>query len=324
MAVFPSNLQWLGLAKETTPGTAMSAPAVWIPVVDPKWTPQQTMLKDDALRGSMASTFQQIAGVRYDTFDYKTYLYLDSLPYHMLNLLGGTDTVTGSADPWTHTIGLKNTGDGQPNSFTAFLYNGSECWQMAGSQLAQGEFDISAEGMASSQYQWMGQPAVKMGSPPTNTPTSLKPWASWNSTITLGGSAKSHYSSVKYTIKRETAPIHTADGTQAPFLIFVGPITVTGEFDGVYQGYTGSEIEAYIGNTQPTLNLQINPVGDATHFGKWQHSQIAYDEASISAQAGKWVEVNAKWEALAQSTDAVGGGLAPVKFSLTTAVSAAL
>lgn len=326
MAATPSNLSFVGYAKETVPGTAEAAPSVWVPVLDPKHTPVQTMLKDDGLRGSMATTFQQVAGVRYDTVDYKCYLYLDTLIHHMRNLLGGTDTVTGSADPWTHTLSLKNTGDGQPPSYTLFLSNGAECWQMAGAQLVQGEFDLPAEGAASSSYQWMGLPAVKMGSIPTNTPSTAKPWASWNTTITLGGSATSSYSGVKFTVKRETAPIHTADGTQAPYQIFVGPITVTGELTGVYQGYAGApaDLTNFLTNVQPTLVVKINPVGDATHYAQWTHTVVAYDESSVSAPAGKWLEIDSKWEALANSTDAVGGGQSPQKFVLLTAVSAAV
>jgi len=326
MAVFPANLTWVGLAKETVPGTAEAAPTVWIPVLDPKWTPVQTMLKDDALRGTMATTFQQVQGVRYDTIDYKSYFYLDSLVHHVRNLLGGTDTVTGSADPWTHAFSLKNTGDAQPPSYTAFLFNGSECWQMAGSQLVQGEFDIPAEGAPTGSYQWMGFPAVKMVSVPTNTPTALKPWAGWNTTVTLAGTQAMVYSSVKLTIKRETAPIHTADGTQAPYAIFAGPITVTGELTGVYQGLAGAptDLANYLANTQPALIVQVNPVGDTTHFAKWQMSVVAYDESAINGQAGKYLEVESKFEALANSTDAAGGGQSPLKFSLANTAATAL
>lgn len=326
MAVFPSNLTWVGLARETVPGTAEAAPTIWVPVLDPKWTPVQTMLKDDAMRGSMAATFQQVQGVRHDTIDYKAYFYLDSLVTHVRNLLGGVDTVTGSADPWSHAFSLKNTGDAQPPSYTLFLYNGSECWQMAASQLVQGEFDIPAEGAPTGSYQWMGMPAVKLGSVPTNTPTTLRPWAGWNTTVTLGGLAAPVYSSVKITVKRETQPIHTADGTQAPYAIFVGPITVTGELTGVYQGHTGAplDLQNYLVNTQPVLLVQVNPVGDATHYARWQMSVVAYDEASINGAAGKYLEIEAKWEALANSTDAVGGGQSPMRFILANTSSTPL
>ena len=315
----------LGFKLETTYGTAVATPTHWIPLVDPKWKPVQSMLKDDALRGDMAATHQQVAGVRYDTIDYKTYLYLDTILPHMLNILGGVDTVTGAGDPYTHTIGLLNSGDGQPKSWTLQLYNGAECWQMTGAQLVQAEFDVPAEGLASSSYQWMGKPATKV-SAPTNTPTALKPWAGWNTVITLAGSAAATYSSAKLTYKRETAPIHVADGTQAPYMIFVGPITVTGELVGVYPGEAGAptDLANYLVNTQPALLVQINPVGDATHYAKWQHTTVAYDEVEVSGSAGKWMEVNAKFEAIANSTDAVTTGQSPAKFVCLTTVSAAL
>ena len=136
--VYPANLQWLGIGKEAVAyGTAATVPAYWIPIVDPKWKPNQSMLKDDALRGDMATTHQQVAGNRYDTLDFKSYLYLDSLYLTMLNILGNTDTVTGASDPYTHKTSLKNTGNGQPTSYTLWLSTGgAECWQMTGCQLA--------------------------------------------------------------------------------------------------------------------------------------------------------------------------------------------
>jgi hypothetical protein len=242
----------------------------------------------------------------------------------MMNVLGGTDTVTGASDPWTHTVGLKNTTDGQPTSWTLSLFNGAETWQMAGSQLAQAEYEIPAEGAATASYQWLGLPAVKVSNP-TNTPGTAKPWAGWNTTITLGGTAQSVYSSCKFSYKRETAPIHTADGTQSPYLIFVGPLTVTGELVSVYQGHVGAptDLANYLANTQLALVVQVNPVGDATHFGKWTHTTVAYDDVEVSGSAGKWMEASAKWEAIANSTDAIGGGQAPGKFQLATTVSAA-
>ena len=323
--VFPANLQWLGIGKEsTTYGTPPANPTVWVPLLDPKWVPHQTMLKDDSLRGDMAATHNQVQGVRYDTIDYKSYLYLDTLYPHMLNILGNPDTLTGSSDPWTHKTALLNTGNGQPTSWTLWLSNGAECWRMTGCQASDVSIDLPADGMATMSASWMGLPATNVTAP-ANTPTTLKPWASWNSTITIGGGAAAVYSSAKLDYKRETAPIHTADGTQAPYVIFMGPLTATGELTAVYQGFAGTptDLSNYLTNVQPTLLVQVNPVGDTTHFGKWQHTVVAYDSVEVSGSSGKWMESAAKWEAIANATDGLGSTLSPVQFSLLNAVSTA-
>jgi len=322
--VYPANLQWLGIGKEAVAyGTAATVPAYWIPIVDPKWKPNQSMLKDDALRGDMATTHQQVAGNRYDTLDFKSYLYLDSLYLTMLNILGNTDTVTGASDPYTHKTSLKNTGNGQPTSYTLWLSTGgAECWQMTGCQLATAEVDIPAEDMASQQVQWVGLPATVV-TPPSNTPSTAKPWAGWNTVIKLATVAASTYSSAKITMKRPTVPIFTADGNQAPYMIFAGPLDVTGELVAVYQGLAvaPTDLANYIANTQPALTIQISPVGDVTHNGIWQFSVVGYDSVEVSGSAGKWMEVTAQFEALANSTDALGGGQSPVMYQQKDAVA---
>lgn len=35
ISFYPGNLQWLGLAKEVTYGTAIAAPTIWVPVEGP-------------------------------------------------------------------------------------------------------------------------------------------------------------------------------------------------------------------------------------------------------------------------------------------------
>ncbi|GGH93745.1 phage tail tube protein [Arthrobacter liuii] len=107
----PGNLQWLGLAKETTYGTPAAAPTMWIPVDSPKWAHKVTPLKDKALRGMMSTTFNQAQGMAYTDFSYKTMLYPDSLFPHMLATLGVADTVVTLTAP-TLTLGATATTGG--------------------------------------------------------------------------------------------------------------------------------------------------------------------------------------------------------------------
>lgn len=322
---YPGNLQWIGLAKETTYGTPIATPSVWVPVVGPKWVPHITTLTDSALRGSMAKTFGLQQGLRYDEVTYQTYPYMDSVFQHFLACLGGTDTVTGSADPWTHKAALysgSGSNSAQPPSFTVFYFDAAgKCWQVPGAVISNLAIDVKAEALVTLDVGWMGLPAAAI-TPPTNTPTANPPFPSWNSTITLGGSSLTKYSDVKLTYKRATEMIPTLTGTQTPVAIYAGELDVTADLAAVYQGSTDPDLVNYLTNAQPALVVKVAPAGDATHYLQLQHTKVAYTDSSVSG-TNKWMELSAKAMPLANTTDAVGGGLSPVQVSFLTTASAA-
>ena len=323
--LFPSNLAWLGIAKETTYGTPVATPTVWIPVMNPKWTPHQTQLQDDALRGDMAKVHNVVQGTRYDTMDYDTYLYLDSIFPHMLAVLGTADTITGASDPYTHKTSLvNNTTSAQPPSYTLNLFNGAESWQMAGSVLGKADVDLKANELAKLTANWTGLPAVKVANP-ANTPTTAKPWASWNTTITINSVAATNYSDAKLSYTREIEQIQTLDGNVAPYQVFVGPLMAEIQVTGIYQGYAGTptDLSNLLTNTQVPVVVKVNPVGDATHYAQWQHTLAAGDASEPKVNTGKYVEIDTKYIGVANTTDATGGGSSPVQFILLTSASTA-
>ena len=100
----PGNLQWFGLAKELVPGTPVAAPTLWVPVMAPKMVPKRNVLKDQALRGNMATTYGQIQGMTWSELTYQCHLYADTAYPHMLAVLGASDVVTGTATTPTGTL----------------------------------------------------------------------------------------------------------------------------------------------------------------------------------------------------------------------------
>ena len=323
---YPSNLQWVGVAKESSYGTAISAPTIWIPVDGPKYKSSITPLKDKMLRGSMAETYNQQQGMRHDELSYKTYFYLDSSYIHFLGLLGNPDVVTGTGDPYVHTTALYNgsgTNAAQPPSFTLFWADGAgKTQQIPGAVISSVKVSLGADALASLDVAWTGLPAATITNP-TNTPSSLKPMPSWNSTITLGGSATSQFSAIDIEYKRAVEIIPTITGSQTPFAVFGGPVDVTGSLTGVFQNAT-SDVNwtNYLANTQPALVVKVAPPGDATHYIQMQHTQIAYDETTVEG-TNKWQEVKSKLQMIANSTDSTNGAFSPAKVTLSTTVSTA-
>lgn len=314
--------QWVGQAPESVYGTAQSVPTYWTPADSPKFTPGLKMLVDGALRGSQAMEFQQVAGMRVDQLTYKTYFYLDSVFLFMRQLLGGTDVPTGSG-PYLHSTALQNTGNnGQPTGTTLFFNAMDKTWQMAGSILQEAKITLKSEELATIELTYIGLPAVAITAP-TNTPTTAVPMPSWNTTITVAGSATNRYSEIDLDYKRETKPIDVINGTQAPGAIFAGPVSVSGNLTAVYAGSTDQDLVDYLTNVQPIILVKTAPVGDAVNYIQFAMSKVGFDNASFEAGVD-YYEIKSSIRGLANSTDAIGGGLSPSKVTLTSSVSTAI
>src|SRR5438067_101494 len=144
----PGSQQWLGLAKESTYGTAIAAPTIWIPVDSPKWEPKVTPLVDNGLRGDMGTDYGQTQGMRHDELGYKTLVYADTIFPHLMAILGGTDTVTPLTAP-TLTLGSTSTTGGT-------LPAGATYWKVTataanGEGIGSNEVTASLTGSTSSQ-----------------------------------------------------------------------------------------------------------------------------------------------------------------------------
>jgi hypothetical protein len=325
--VIPANLQWVGAAKETAYGTPAAAPTIWIPVdgSSVKWKPNQAMLSDQALRGLMGVDFQQVQGMRYDTLDYKSYLYMDSVYQHFLAILGTPDAVTGTTDPWLHKTSLLNaagSNEAQPISFTMFYFDGAECWQIPGCMLAQLKTTVKVDALTTLEASWMGLPATKMGAAPVNTPSTSKPIPAWSGTISLGGTALSQFSSVELDYKRDAAAVNTINASQSPLAIFSGGFTVSGQLTALFQGGTDVNMTDYLANTQPPLVVKSSPIGDVTHFLQLQSSVVAYDSSEVVG-SNKWMEVQAQFKGLMNATDALDSKQSPCQVQLSSTAQTA-
>ena len=323
---YPSNLQWVGIAKETSYGVAEAAPTTWIPVESPSYKSTITPLKDKNLRGAMAETYQQQQGLRHDELTYKTYFYTDSVYQHFLAILGNPDTVSGSADPYTHETSLYN-GDGsnsaQPASFTLFWADATGNTQkIPGAIPSSVKVTLGADALASIDVTWIGLPATSIAAP-LNTPADIKPMPSWSSDILVGGTASSAYSNIELTIKRATEIIPTITGTQSPFAIFGGPVDVTGSLTAVFQNVEEDvNWTNYLSNTQPAIVVVVKSPEDNNHFAAFQMSKVAYDISEVSG-SNKWQEIKATVQALANATDALSGNYSPILVAVQNATSTA-
>ncbi|MGN6724115.1 MAG: phage tail tube protein [Marmoricola sp.] len=320
----PGNKQWLGLAKETTYGTPVATPTIWIPVDTPVWKPVVTPLVDQALRGDMGTDFGQTQGMRHDELTYKTYIYQDSAFPHFLAALGNPDTVVGTATPYTHKTSLYNgstSNNAQPPSYTGFLYQvDGKVVQIPGMVIGDVKVTIKADTLPTIDVQWLGLPGAFITAP-SNTPSTLQPYPPFTASVTLGGTALNAESDITIDIKRNTAAIPVLNGTQSPLAIFGGPVTVTGTLGAIYQGTTDTHLTDFLANTQPALVLAITPQGVSAQPLTFQMSKVAFDTAEPAGSNSSWMTLQSNFKALMNATDALDGNLSPIQVQLTNATA---
>lgn len=317
-----ANLQWVGVAKEAVYGTPIATPTTYIPVYSPQWTSPTENLTDTGLRGSMGAEFQQIKGLKYEQLTFKTGFYLDSIYFLLRSMMGLPDVVSGSSDPWTHKTSLQNGNNGQPEGTTLFYYDAQgKVWQIPGAQMSDLKLTLKTGGLAEAEVTYIGLPATAI-TPPTNTPTTQKPMPSWNTIISLGGAAATDYSEIDLEIKRDTKMIDSITGTQAPFAIFAGPMSVSGSLTSIYQGSTDNDLVNNLTNAQQALVVTTNPVGDAIHSIAIQCSVVAFDDAQVDG-GSEWMQIKGTIKALTNATDVAGGGnMSPALVTLKNGAAA--
>ena len=138
MALQNTHRSYIGIAKETTKGTAVATPTAYIPVIASTVKPQDiyTPLFDEGLRGSLVKNYAYLQGRVHSTFDFGGAVFADTVIYPLAGVLG-EDVVSGSA-PYVHTISLKNSAtaaaDAQPSAYTITDFYSAAVRSWAGHQ----------------------------------------------------------------------------------------------------------------------------------------------------------------------------------------------
>ena len=92
---FMTASSFLGIGVETTRGTV--APTfTYLPVESPQVTPNITWLEDKGYRGSAAELYGEVPGPRYDGYEAKGKVFLDTFPNLLRAMFGSTDTTVAA------------------------------------------------------------------------------------------------------------------------------------------------------------------------------------------------------------------------------------
>ena len=329
MAFLTAN-SYLGILQETTRGTTPSTGTpVYIPVSSPQVTPMQTFLRDEALRGSPTTVYDQVQGVRHDEYDAKFYLYADTLPWLVTSVLGGNDTVTGTG-PYTHAIKLYNnaTNGSQPRSFSIMDFDGANYFIMTGAQADSLGITFGAEAAAEATVKFFANPYTSSTTAPTPfTALSLSPEhmiPAWDTVISVGGTTFTYISTGELNLARKTAPIFTM-GTQAPHVNFAGPLEVTGKFTAVVDSnadtWSTTASATALTRSPQTVVITMTDPNDTGHSFAVTMTSVQFQD--VKRTRGKeYTEVEVSFTANANATDS-STGYSPIATTTINGVSTA-
>ena len=297
---------------EGTAGT-LSSVLKTIPVSSPQVTPMQTFLRDEAFRGSPATVYNQVAGVRHDEYEAKFYLFPDTFPLIAYAALG-TDTVTGTT-PKVHTVTLKNdaTTGSQPPSVSIIDFDGQQAFQMLDAQATDLKLTFGAEAAIEATTKFVAQPWTQVSTPSSLTIGSNTFVPGWDVALTIGGSSSGVLVDGEVNLTRSAVPIFTA-GQQNPYRTWAGPIEVTGRLKFVVEStdpilLTANGKYALTQSPQPVVLTFTEPT--TTYTTVVTMTSVQFHDAKRTRDKA-YVEVEANFTANANTTDAASG-FSPIK-----------
>lgn len=319
----PSVRSYLGIAKETTPGTAVPA-TDYIPINKDAFKPVDIInpLYDTGLRGSMVENYNYIQGRRHTEIDIAGPVFADTVGYWLGGILGSVAT-TGVSAPYTHVISLKNaTGigaDAQPTSFTLNDFYVANNRYYPGAKVSEFAMTFNSEGMLEYTARLMGWPSSTT-SVPTPSFSTVVPTPVWRGTVSIGGSTIGYATDGTISMTRKAEAIFGIDTTQGPYEIFLGALDSTGNLTFVMEN--DNELNRFLNNTQPALTFTwAQGAGASATSISFTVTKGAYTTATIDRSADH-VTVAVDLSAIGNTTDAgASGGYAPIKWTLENAVA---
>lgn len=307
---------FIGVSKEVTQGTVVPPLTATIPVN--KFTPEDKFeqLKDKAQRGSMAGTYDQQQGAGHVEFTIEeSPAFFDTLPYALYNILG--DIATTGAGPRTHEISLLNSGTAQPGTFTIFDWQGTPAnrgRQYPGCVLTE----LTIKGNPQNEYvTWSAKgvawPSAATAAEPVANASTDRAIPAWRAIIRINDVQVSVIGEWEITITREADPEHTSQGTQDPYIIQRGALTVTGSVR-VRKPSDETEYNYFLNGTHVELEIVAdNGLATTSQRSISLHmEEIAFDTGALTRDELA-IGYQLPFEAMANAVDAgASGGESPI------------
>jgi len=187
------------------------------------------------------------------------------------------------------------------------------------------DFSGNAEQLLGVKFSGQSWLSVAAGTAITNVTTNSRPIPSWNSTVVVAGntvSSSGSYAGIgnfSLSVKRALQTYWIVAGTQTPYIIARGPLTMDGQVDWQPTN-TEAPLDLMLLNAQAPMNITVSNSGipnSGTPFTlTFTMSQVANIKSKIT-NSGQLIGYSNSYESVANATDVGGsGGLGPGTITL--------
>lgn len=320
MPPVPTARSSLGVAKETTKGTAVLTPTSYIPVDGFSSQTVPTMLRDEGWRTSNVDVYGSQQGKSHSEIEIEeSPVFVDTIGWPLLQIFG-EEAISG-VGPYTHVFTTLNSGDMQPPALTwieRVSTIGVKAWP--GVQLSELTLSIDADGFVTWSASGMGFPTPGAGTPAESFST-VQPMQGWRMTWTLNGTQIQPLN-LEINFTREIEVKNTANNSQNPFAVWVGKLGV--EISGEIVAENDTHPAALLADTQGVCTITgTRGAGASTETLTVLCSKTAYDSVEVGRGQSE-VHYDLSLKALANTTDVgTSAGYGPCKVTLVNARSTA-
>lgn len=216
----------------------------------------------------------------------------------------------------THAFSLLNnspeTGN-QPVSLTLTDFSGEEHWrQLAAAQLDHLTFTGAADALPKLATNWFANAATTPEAPTASFSTVEAP-PGWSVRASIGGTQISYLVNWEFALKRNVKNIPAITGSQAYYQHFAAALEATGKVT-VLEDPKATWLAAYEAGEQLALDLTLSDV--ASGFAVNFHSTKSKFLTGDLDRSKEWVEVPLEVQLIPSATDALAGGVSPIKVTV--------
>lgn len=320
--IFPAELSYAGLGKESSNGTAVAATRFY-PFKKNDWTDANGLIIDDAMYGSMVEENGAVAGKKQAAGDLSLYYLPDYIGDLLYNVFGGYAVGAAVSGVFPHSFSVLNSGDAQPPAHTFIDRQGitATVGARAYAYGCLGELTISgnATGLCSVDAKATAFGSAPAAVAPTNVSTTEPVLPAWRSIVSVAGSP-APVREWSFTLSRALVPDMLADGTQNPNSIARGNLSVSGKL--TFAARNEQPLLDFLAATQQAVSVVIDNGGAAAAVRKLTLTctKAVYDTEGMVRETPIGYEMSFK--GIGNATDVgASGGRGPITALLNNAVT---
>lgn len=290
----PSWKTQVGLGKESTWNTPVPDTA-YLPVEKPKFEDVPKWLYDRGLRGHRSKTFGLEQGVISTVFELPDMKFYPDDSGHFLMAILGTDNITGTTAPYTHTLTQL---DGVPPSYTLTDFSGlsTQARQYAGCYIDEVTIKYTVDGDLTIAAKGQGSPSTLVAKP-SATYSTQNFLQGWEAQLTLAAQVNARVMGGSYTIRQKVTPIFGGNNQQGPTTFNVDGIEVTGQFD-----VEPNDETEFLYMLQGTVEAASLKFTSGTNSLTLQTTKTQFTKGAID-RSGDYVKLPLSFETFYNATD---------------------